>query len=210
MTGPGRTEAFSDGVFAIAITLLVLNLKVPDMNQGLISGLLEQWPAYATYALTFLSIGTIWVNHHWIFDRLRQVDKPLVYLNLIFLMAVSGLPFPTAILSKYLMAGHDEQIAVAIYGGNMAFLGAAFGTMWLHAFRSRYLVHTEIPLRNAWSILVRLMVGVPICLLAIGVAFFNARFSLLIYGVLAVYYAVLPIPGQSKSAIVDSIVVVER
>src|ERR671937_1127352 len=92
-----RLEAFSDGVFSIAATLLVLELRVPAPDPvGLAAALLRQWPSYAVYAVSFLTIGIIWVNHHALFDLLRKVDRPLLFLNLLLLLCVAAVPFPTA------------------------------------------------------------------------------------------------------------------
>jgi TMEM175 potassium channel family protein len=90
-----RAEAFSDGVFAIAATLLVLELKVPHVELGGLSeALLERWPSYVTYVVSFLTIGIIWVNHHAVMKRIKNVNRPLLFLNLVFLMAVAALRFP--------------------------------------------------------------------------------------------------------------------
>ncbi len=98
-----RTEAFSDGIFAIAATLLVLELKVPQVEPGgLADALLESWPSYATYVVSFLTIGIIWVNHHAVLDRIREVNRPLLFMNLMFLMVVADNLFPTALLGDYL------------------------------------------------------------------------------------------------------------
>src|ERR687885_2746203 len=134
LVSTSRTEAFSDGVFAIAATLLVLELKIPNVEPGgLPEALLESWPSYATYVVSFLAIGIIWVNHHAVMDRIKSVNRPLLFLNLVFLMAVAVIPFPTALLADYLRAGHDERLAAAIYGGTMAGMGINFGLILAHA-----------------------------------------------------------------------------
>src|SRR5215470_9469621 len=94
----GRLEAFSDGVLSIAATLLVLELHVPESGDNLGAALLAQWPSYAAYVVSFITIGIIWVNHHQLFALVRRVDRTLLFLNLALLMVVSVLPFPTAIL----------------------------------------------------------------------------------------------------------------
>src|ERR1041385_8087175 len=94
----GRLEAFSDGVFSIAATLLVLELHVPDIGSGLGQALLAQWPSYLTYVTSFATIGIIWVNHHSLFEHVRQVDRPLLFLNLLLLITGSLIPFPTSLL----------------------------------------------------------------------------------------------------------------
>src|SRR5215212_7944350 len=140
-----RTEAFSDGVFAIAATLLVLELKVPHVEPGgLSSALLERWPSYATYVVSFLTIGIIWVNHHAVLERIRNVNRPLLFVNLVFLMAVAAIPFPTALLADYLQAGHAERLASAIYGAAMALMGISFGAIWAYAVLSEGLLHEGV------------------------------------------------------------------
>jgi uncharacterized membrane protein len=125
-----RTEAFSDGVFAIAATLLVLELKIPHVEPGGLWGvLLERWPSYATYVLSFLLIGIIWVNHHAVMERIKRVNRTLIVVNLLFLMTVAVIPFPTALLGEYLRVGHDERLAAVVYGTLMALMGIAFGIL---------------------------------------------------------------------------------
>jgi hypothetical protein len=102
----GRVEAFSDGVFAVAITLLVFGIAVPTVKAGgLRQALLDEWPSYATYAVSFATIGIIWVNHHTTFARISRVDRPILFINLLLLMAVSFIPFPTSLMSQYVAAG---------------------------------------------------------------------------------------------------------
>jgi uncharacterized membrane protein len=145
MLSTSRTEAFSDGVFAIAATLLVLELKVPHVEPGgLLGALLERWPSNATYAVSFLTLGIIWVNHHAVMDRIKKVNRPLLFLNLVFFMAVAAIQFPTALLADYLRVGHDERLAAALYGTTMAVMGIAFGIMWAYAVLSDDLLHEGI------------------------------------------------------------------
>jgi TMEM175 potassium channel family protein len=114
----GRVEAFSDGVFAIAITLLVLEIKIePDQFDDLRGALLEEWPAYLAYVTSFLTVGSVWIAHHNLFSRLRYVDPILLRLNLFLLLAASFLPFPTAVLAESFDASHAaERTAVVFYG----------------------------------------------------------------------------------------------
>src|ERR1700761_277819 len=98
-----RLEAFSDGVFAIANTLLVLDIHVPEPGSGRLGHeLLAQWPSYAAYVITFITIGIIWINHHAAFGRLRSVDHSILFLNLALLLTVSVLPFTTRLMAEYL------------------------------------------------------------------------------------------------------------
>jgi uncharacterized membrane protein len=195
-----RAEAFSDGVFAIAATLLVLELKIPHVEPGGLSeALLERWPSYATYVISFLTIGIIWVNHHAVMERIKNVNRPLLFLNLVFLMAVAAIPFPTALLADYLQAGHDEHLASAIYGATMALMGIAFGLIWAYAVLSDDLLHESIDPHRARRSLLMFAAGNPLYLLAIGVSFLSAELALAIYALLALFYmfdALPPLEGR--------------
>jgi len=183
-----RTEAFSDGVFAIAATLLVLELRVPHVEPGgLSSALLERWPSYATYVVSFLTIGIIWVNHHAVMERIRVVNRPLLFMNLLFLMAVAVIPFPTALLADYLREGHDERLAAAVYGGTMALMGVTFGVTWAYAVISG-LLHENVDPDRARRSLWIFALGNPLYVLAIGASLLSARLGLAIYALLALFY----------------------
>jgi uncharacterized membrane protein len=114
----GRVEAFSDGVFAIAITLLVLDLKIaPGEVSHLWSALAGDWPSYLAFVTSFLTIGAVWLTHHSLFVRLRFVDPALMRLNIVLLMVVSLLPFPTALVADAIDVSRDsERAAVVVYG----------------------------------------------------------------------------------------------
>ena len=194
-----RAEAFSDGVFAIAATLLVLELKIPLTAPGeLLGALLDAWPSYATYVVSFLTIGIIWVNHHAVMERIKSVDRLLLFLNLVFLMAVAAIPFPTALLADYLQAGHDEGLASAIYGTTMAVMGIAFGIVWAYAVLSDDLLYDGIDPDRARRSLLIFMVGSPLYLLAIGVSLLSAELALAIYALLALFYLFDVLPPLEK------------
>src|SRR5439155_2102750 len=115
-----RVEAFSDGVFAIAITLLVLDIHVPAPesvgDDGLGAALAHAWPSYFAYLVSFLVIGIIWINHHSMFTMVRRVDRPVLFVNLTLLLFVSALPFPTKLLAEYLTeGGGSSHVAAAVY-----------------------------------------------------------------------------------------------
>jgi uncharacterized membrane protein len=184
-----RTEAFSDGKDAIAATLLVLELKVPQVEPGgLADALLESWPSYATYVVSFLTIGIIWVNHHAVLDRIREVNRPLLFMNLMFLMAVAAIPFPTALLGDYLQAGHDERLAAVVYGGTMSLMGVTFGAIWAYAVLSDDLLHARVDRTRARRSLWIFAAGTPLYVLAIGASLLSATLALVIYAVLALFY----------------------
>ena len=185
-----RAEAFSDGVFAIAATLLVLELKGPQVEPGgLLKALLERWPSYATYAVSFLIIGIIWVNHHAVMDRIRSVNRRLLFMNLVFLMVVAVIPFPSALLAEYLQEGHDERLAAAVYSGTMALMGVSFGTMWAYAVLSNdLLLHEGVDADRARRSLWIFAVGNPLYVLAIAVSLISATLALAINALLALFY----------------------
>ncbi|TMC94959.1 MAG: DUF1211 domain-containing protein, partial [Chloroflexi bacterium] len=109
-----RLEAFSDGVFAVAITLLVLQFTVPEVGSGQLLGkVLGQWPQLVTYVASFLTVGVVWVNHHTIFRNLRAVDRTIQFINLVLLLTVVLLPYPTALLGRYLNSGQNGSVAAA-------------------------------------------------------------------------------------------------
>src|SRR5437588_8254545 len=123
----GRVEAFSDGVFAVAITILVFNLQVPaDLRPGTLwNALGALWPSYAAYVASFLTIGVMWMNHHNVFRRLRAVDRNLQLLHLLLLLTVVFVPFPTALLGRFIPAGGDDAAAAAtLYALTRIGLGA--------------------------------------------------------------------------------------
>src|SRR3954466_5450469 len=112
----GRLEAFSDGVFAITITLLVLEIRPPTDYTHLLHGLAALWPSYLAYVLTFLFVGQVWANHHVMFDHIRAADRVVLLLNTLLLMAVAFLPFATSVLAGAMRDGHGQRTAVAFYG----------------------------------------------------------------------------------------------
>src|ERR1700744_6173745 len=138
MMSPNRLEAFSDGVFAIAITLLVLDLEVPAPGSGRLGHeLLAQWPSYAAYVISFFTIGIIWINHHASFSRLRAVDHSILIWNLALLMTVGILPFTTSLMAEYLKESSGEGLAAAGYAGSFLPMGALFSGATRHILFQR-------------------------------------------------------------------------
>lgn len=121
----GRLEALSDGVFAIAAILLVLNRPTPETRSGLASALLQDWPFFATYAVSFVTVGIIWINHTNLFGHLASLDRPLVYLNLLLVLIVAFTPYRTAVFANHLRSGGDgARVAAATYGVTMTLMGS--------------------------------------------------------------------------------------
>lgn len=128
MMSKSRIEAFSDGVIAIAITLLVLDIHVPSpaSPSGLGHQIAREWPSYAAYVVSFLSIGVIWINHHAMLRRLVAVDHPVLMLNLLLLLTIGVLPWSTALMANFLRASSGQHLAAAIYAGSFLVMAIAF------------------------------------------------------------------------------------
>jgi uncharacterized membrane protein len=183
-----RVEAFSDGVLAIAATLLVLELHVPEAGQDLGPALLAQWPSYAAYVVSFATIGIIWVNHHSLFAHVRRVDRTLLFLNLLLLMVVSVIPFPTAILGRFVIAEADSHLAAAIYGVLMILMSLAFTALWRHVTSNARLLGRHVDPGRARQESVLFSAGLLGYAAGAGLAFVSAPLSLLVYGLVALFY----------------------
>jgi uncharacterized membrane protein len=192
-----RLESFSDGVLAVAITLLVLNIQVPPAGGGhLASELGRQWPQYAAYATSFLTIGIIWVNHHAMIGRLGEADHSILMLNLVLLLTIGLIPFGTALLAEYLKAGHGENLAAGVYGGVFLAMGIAFATLnWHILFRKPQLLATELPEARRRQILTRSVSGLIPYVIATALAAVSPYPTLAICAALAIYYA-LPLASS--------------
>lgn len=143
----GRLEAFSDGVLAIVITLLILDIRVPaDAHGRLGTELAEQWPRYVAYLSSFFIVGIIWLNHHATIRLLARTDHPLQVLNLLLLLPVSVLPWPTAVLAEYARTGTagDQRLAVVLYGGTSSLMAVTFNVLWRYLVRHRELQREDV------------------------------------------------------------------
>jgi uncharacterized membrane protein len=198
----GRLEAFSDGVFAIAMTLLALELRVPHGTPGseLGNALLELWPSYAAFLTSFVTIGIIWLNHHRLFALVERVDSRLLLCNTLLLLVVTALAFPTSLVAEYL--GHDgEKLAAIVYAGMFLLLSLAFNLLWWRirtATQPRLLsVADDDPeVRDIHAAYRFGPVPYAIC---IGVAFANATASVVLILVLALYWAIRARPIRERA-----------
>ena len=138
-----RLEAFSDGVFAVAITLLVIEIAVPT-GEDLWHQLKEEWPSFAAFFVSFWVIGIIWVNHHGVLDHLKRANRGVLYLNLLLLMTVVFIPFSTALLAEHLKSGADEEVAAVVYSAAFTAMGLAFGSLWTYITRHRQALGVEL------------------------------------------------------------------
>jgi uncharacterized membrane protein len=186
-----RLEAFSDGVFAVAITILALNLRVgvPGPHQpSLAAQLAAQWPAFAAYAVSFATIGTIWVNHHALFKNFSEIDRALLFLNLVLLFFVVSIPFATSNIAAYLtQGGQDAVLAAAIYQGVFVGMGLSFAGMFWWGIRRKRMKIAFTP-EGARRATIRFSIGNVAYLAAIGIAFVSATASLVVSGLVGIYY----------------------
>jgi uncharacterized membrane protein len=190
--GKNRAEAFSDGVFAVAATFLVFEIKVPDVHSGLGGALLAEWPSYAAYAISFGTILVIWVNHHAIFDAIERFDRRLLFLNGLLLMTVAAIPFPTGLLAQYLQAGHDQTAAAVVYGLTLTAMSIAFSLFNLYALRFR-----RVTTPFNW---IGFSTGLALWPLGTLMALLDVRLALAIYAFVVLFYVALPILREDRAA----------
>lgn len=188
-----RLEAFSDGVFAIAITLLVLTIAQPSHYGDLGHDLAHRWPSLAAYIVSFAIIGIMWVNHHSVFSHLEVIDRPLIFFNLLLLMTIAFLPYPTGVLGQALARSHGTTTAAAFYGVTMILNAYAWVALWLWASRGRRLLSSSFPESERFMATALFVAGSVVYTMAFGLAFLDAFAFLGLQAALAVYYAFDPI-----------------
>ncbi len=196
-------ESFSDGVIAVAITLLVLDIKVPPQGtqETLLRALLRDWPHYAAYVVSFLTIGIIWINHHAMIGRLEQADHSILILNLLLLMSIVLLPFATELMAAYLQASSGESLAAGLYSGSLLLMSVLFTALNRHILLARaHMMRAELPLEERRRVLSRSITGLVPYLIATVLAVLSPYATLAICGAVAVFYALPIASGGSESA----------
>jgi uncharacterized membrane protein len=197
-------ESFSDGVIAVAITLLVLDLVVPKHATHLADALGHRWPGYVAYAISFITIGIIWINHHVMIGRLREADRLILMLNLFLLMTIGVLPFATDLMASYLKEGRGQHLAAAIYGGAFLVMSIAFATLQAHILLAKAHMHRDqLPLGERRRILSRSLTGLLPYTIATALAVVSQYATLAICAAIAVYYA-LPVSSGGGSRSLDA------
>ena len=156
---PKRVVAFSDGIIAIAVTLLVLNIRPPDDTAHLLHGLLALWPSYMSYVITFMLVGNVWANHHVMFDHIRHADRMVLFLNCVLLMDIALLPFAAAVLASSFRSGQGERTAVVMHGIVFEVAALLFNLIWWYARRDRRLLANTINAAGARAIGRRFLLG---------------------------------------------------
>lgn len=186
-------------MFAIAITLLIIEIGVPHVGEfeSLFEDLVHLWPSYLGYAISFLVIGTVWANHHNRFRLISRSDHILLFLNILFLMCVAFIPFPTALLAEYIRDDLHRITAVAVYSGTLAVTAVFFTLLWLYAAGNHRLVHRELDPSLLRAMARRYVLGTILYILAFALAFVSPAASLALIVILALIF-VLPEPDGSR------------
>ena len=196
-----RIETFSDGVFAIAITLLIIEIRPPHAEGGhsLVEELVHLWPSYLGYAISFLVIGTVWANHHNRYRLISRSDHQFLFLNVLFLMCVAFIPFPTALLAEYLPTTDDYRTtAAAVYTGTLAVTAVFFTLLWLYAAGGYCLVDRRTDPAVLRSMTSRFVLGMLLYLVAFALAFVSVAASLALIVALTLLF-ILPEPGDRSN-----------
>ena len=187
-------------MFAIAITLLIIEIGVPHIGEfgSLFEELVHLWPSYLGYAISFLVIGTVWANHHNRFRLISRSDHVLLFVNILFLMCVAFIPFPTALLSEYIRDEAYRSTAVAVYSGTLAVTAVFFTLLWLYAAGNYRLIDRSVDPSLLRAMTRRFVLGMLLYILAFALAFVSPAASLALIVVLALIF-VLPEPNGSRN-----------
>jgi uncharacterized membrane protein len=181
----GRLEALTDGVFAIAITLLAIEIGVPhiesDRSGDLLEALVDQWPSYLAYAVTFFLIGAYWINHHRMFKLLAGVNHTFLVFNILFLMAIAIIPFPNAVLAEYLQSPELRGVAAALYGLAMVALAVTFNMVWWYAAGKGNLLRPDCDMVKVRKVLRSYLMGPVTYAVALAISLFAPEVALVIY-----------------------------
>ena len=195
-----RTEAFSDGVFAIAITLLVLEIGIPASEfDDLWGAILHEWPAYLGYATSFLTIGGLWLAHHGIFRRLRFANNLVMRINVLLLMVVAFLPYPTKLVAEAIRDQSAERTAAIFYGACLLAIALLYSALWAAVARDRELLKPEVTDDEVNAILLASSPSIGFYAATIGLAIVAPRVAAFAYLVIAVL-AVLRVRGDEVPA----------
>jgi uncharacterized membrane protein len=186
-----RIEALTDGIFAIAMTLMVFDIKLPAGTSplGLRHELIRLWPRFLAYAISFIMLGVYWVGHHNQYHYIRRTDRPFLWINIFFLMGISLIPFSTGLLGQY----SGERTALIVYGLNLIMAGGLLYGHWSYATRRYRLVESQIPAEVVTLAKNRIAMGPAASILAVCVSFLEARLSLAIFALIPLLYL---LPGR--------------
>ena len=191
-----RLEAFSDGVFAIAITLLIIEIKVPShddlKNETLMHYISNQWPKYFAYILSFVIIGIYWANHHYLFKLFKRTDHVFNLLNVFFLMAIAFLPFPTGVLGDYIITAEHKRSAVSFYAFAIWLPSLTWLMIWLYAKHKKRIIDGSLTDRFINSLTQQYYVSNLLYILAFIISLVSATVSITICVGLTLLYLLPP------------------
>ena len=197
----GRIEAFSDGVFAVAITLLVLNLQAPPtptpqhplLDDGhLLTFLRDLGPTYLAFITSFATIGIMWVNHHRLYTHIKRTDNTLLLLNLLLLLVIVFIPFPTALMAQYI-THPDQHVAALLYSGTFLLMAICFSLVWSYAARENRLLDENANTREVKAITGQYRFGPLFYVVTFVLAFIYPPASIVLSLLLAIFFA---LPGR--------------
>lgn len=199
----GRLEAFSDGVFAVAITLLVLGIQVPaqifSSDTDLGTTLLKQWPVFLAFVTSFATIGIMWINHHRLFTHIKRADTTLMALNLVLLLVIVFVPFPTALIAQYIV--HPNQhLAALVYSGTFLLMAICFNLLWRYASYKNRLLGKSADQQEVQAISRQYRWGPLLYLITFGLAWLYVPASIALNLLFALYFA---LPGRKPRSMRD-------
>jgi len=197
-----RAEAFSDGVFAVAITILVFDLLSIGAHELSATVLLHAWPNYFAYVVSFLTIGIMWMNHHTILGHVKRVDRPLLVLNLLLLMIIVAIPFPTQLVAEHLR-GNGGTAATVTYGLVMIAMSAGFAAMWVYVVTHAPSLGAAVPQGALRQSIPGFTLGGVAYVAATLIALWSPVATLIIFGLLEVYYLFEHLPSPAEQAAAD-------
>src|SRR3989442_5181694 len=196
----GRLEAFSDGVFAVAITLLVLNIKIPGLDvpfnklpkdSDLWHMLGDEWPMLAAYVTSFATIGIMWLNHHRLFVHIKRINTVLALLNLLLLLFIVFVPVPTALLAEYVELP-DQHAAAIVYSGTFVLTACCFNLLWRYASYHNRLLGKDVDSRAIQAIGRQYLFGPLVYLIAFALAWVSTPATIIASFALALFFALPP------------------
>lgn len=195
-----RAEAFSDGVFAVAITVLTFNLLPIAVKPLTATSLASHWPDYFAFVVSFLTIGIMWLNHHTMLSAVTRVDRIVLVLNLLLLMGVVAIPFPTAMVAAHLNDSSAGKVAAVTYGLVMIAIGLGFGSLWIYLAAHQKELGARRRVRTPRLSTLRFTIGNAGYVGGTIVAVFAPVAALIIFGLLAVYYLFQHLPDPAADS----------
>ena len=203
-----RLEAFSDGVFSIAITLLVLVIKIPHVadlapGQSLLQAFRTQWPSFLSFFISFFTILIMWVQHHRLFTLIKRVDLPFIYLNGFLLLVVTFVPFPTAILAEHIQHANGKTAAL-LYTGTCVFIGISYNLVWHYAAYKRRLIGHAIPQKTITELTRQYFLGPVVFFSSFVLTFFHVFAGLGLCVAIDIFFAVTANPAKTNHLTPDT------